>query len=884
MALTSTTETRVRDKRAAVPILLEAFPAPPSFIPPSPLHSNNASSSFPRSPSPRLSPSNSPLSNPPSGPLPPIPGPSPITEHETLMFISATRSRRTSKMSLASVSTYSQRDSITSADGSSLPSLSPSTSGTPYDSSRSIRSYSSSSSLSVPFSRHIERSPVIQPRIAEEDAADLTRLSLDEIAMHSPLPEHLSDDEKVLDIGISRRVSRYDPRDSITSVDMSDVPPLRGEDKDARVTVPPPPQVSPPTHTRSLSRSIRHSSDKALPPLPPPPLTQPPPPPSNTPSESTSRSQSQSLSHARRPSSPDITEILASTPRPRRKSSHGSGLRSRSTSRSAHSAPVSRRTSAVSGSYHRTSVPNVPSLPRGRRESSRPESPSELAYEQTAMVPASREPWDEDSFVTDYGVPVDETGTPYDILDGDEEARLDRELDGDGSDSDSSLDLHTPLPQLMVRDGLLSPNSKLVAASRNTTPLPGNRPGSCVSLASTVGSMMTKNGLFKDERDTIKRRVRHRDGKMLRGGIGLTTGLGWSDSEDEDAPAPLIRQISTGNLKKRVSTASSRSLNSVTRSYSEHISENRMDEFGMLPKSTRSSAPPTSWPRSRLTSGLDRRTSTSSSLSSASSKSALSRPFSRTSTSSHLSGLGSSPSRHGLDAGAKSLGHIREGDEFGFNTPSTSSSTASLVTPITPADTPSLGRTSLGSLSSKTTRKLLDHTGTSDLTSRDGIHHSSALSARTLNVPRPLRLPQSQSSLRTPSSETSSLRTSLSFSAGHSSAPSLRRMPSQVLRQPQATPRSASMAKSAPPQDGVAFPSQSPVKTGLMARSSSSSSASSSARLKPRTGTGMVYRSTPTTPTTPGTPVMPTPAVRASLLRMPSTTSLRSVQGVGIAI
>jgi hypothetical protein len=38
-----------------------------------------------------------------------------------------------------------------------------------------------------------------------------------------------------------------------------------------------------------------------------------------------------------------------------------------------------------------------------------------------------------------------------------------------------------------------------------------------------------KDGLFKDDRDTLKRRTRHRDGKLLRGGIGLTTGLGWSD-------------------------------------------------------------------------------------------------------------------------------------------------------------------------------------------------------------------------------------------------------------------------------------------------------------------------------------------------------------------
>ena len=45
----------------------------------------------------------------------------------------------------------------------------------------------------------------------------------------------------------------------------------------------------------------------------------------------------------------------------------------------------------------------------------------------------------------------------------------------------------------------------------------------------SLGSVMTKSGLIKDERDTVTRWVRHRDGKLLRGGIGLTTGLGWSD-------------------------------------------------------------------------------------------------------------------------------------------------------------------------------------------------------------------------------------------------------------------------------------------------------------------------------------------------------------------
>jgi len=101
----------------------------------------------------------------------------------------------------------------------------------------------------------------------------------------------------------------------------------------------------------------------------------------------------------------------------------------------------------------------------------------------------------------------------------------------------------------MVRHGLLSPNSKLLpgAASRAGTPMDG-RPGSMLSVVSNgthsfflslqsyanffisyLASVMTKSGVAKDERDTPMRRVRHRDGKLLRGGIGLTTGLGWSD-------------------------------------------------------------------------------------------------------------------------------------------------------------------------------------------------------------------------------------------------------------------------------------------------------------------------------------------------------------------
>ncbi|KAH9479018.1 hypothetical protein JR316_0007592 [Psilocybe cubensis] len=89
----------------------------------------------------------------------------------------------------------------------------------------------------------------------------------------------------------------------------------------------------------------------------------------------------------------------------------------------------------------------------------------------------------------------------------------------DDEDSDSSLD-HRALPRvyamgffltrhLMVRHELLSPHSKLLpGASHATTPMvPDGRPGSIMSVASN-GSMMTKSGIMKDERDTPMRRRR----------------------------------------------------------------------------------------------------------------------------------------------------------------------------------------------------------------------------------------------------------------------------------------------------------------------------------------------------------------------------------------
>lgn len=71
----------------------------------------------------------------------------------------------------------------------------------------------------------------------------------------------------------------------------------------------------------------------------------------------------------------------------------------------------------------------------------------------------------------------------------------------------------------MLRAGLLSPHSKIL---RPPTPEEDPR----------ASWMTNKNGLKVplDKRNTDKRKRRHRDGKLLREGVGLTTGLGWSDS------------------------------------------------------------------------------------------------------------------------------------------------------------------------------------------------------------------------------------------------------------------------------------------------------------------------------------------------------------------
>lgn len=213
---------------------------------------------------------------------------------------------------------------------------------------------------------------------------------------------------------------------------MHDLPPLQEDETEPLASAPPilRSSAAASSHNQKMRTSTIPRVDKELPPLPAEP-----------PRASTSQ----------RADSPDIKTILATTPRPRRKSSGSCiSMRSRSPSRSRSRPPVRTLRRHVSEGMpsarsklrkmddgaRRTSEASLP-LPvlRGR-----PQSPTELAYAK------AEEPWNEDSFVSDYGVQLDGTGTPIDILDREEEERLERELEGEDSDTDSDLDIHTPLP------------------------------------------------------------------------------------------------------------------------------------------------------------------------------------------------------------------------------------------------------------------------------------------------------------------------------------------------------------------------------------------------------------------------------------------------------
>lgn len=119
-------------RHTPVPLILESFPSPPSFIPPSPQPPSSTTSSaqaqyfqyvpphtsnpptplqtsqtpqyitnntYTSSPRPSLSFDNPPPSLPPATPLPPLPpGPSPISDRDSMIIMATSRSRRSSRV------------------------------------------------------------------------------------------------------------------------------------------------------------------------------------------------------------------------------------------------------------------------------------------------------------------------------------------------------------------------------------------------------------------------------------------------------------------------------------------------------------------------------------------------------------------------------------------------------------------------------------------------------------------------------------------------------------------------------------------------------------------------------------------------------------------
>ncbi|KAF7309715.1 Ribosomal protein 60S [Mycena indigotica] len=480
---------------------LDAFPQPPTFIP---------SPSTPQF-------SNPPPSRPPLGPLPPVPGPSRISDADTLLFLQSTgvsRSRRSSKLSF-----NGNRDSIASTRSDSL--LSISTPQTPSSPAHSLHQ----PSLVFSVDEHDEPS--------------------DDLLANAPLIQKA-------------------PLDELEDLSVA-VPSVMPTPRLPRTT---PPRTHQPRRESIALNSVAIPTTDSD--------TEPDFDALDSPAEPT------------RAVSPDITSILATTPRPR-----------------------------------------LNSLSRG--------------------VASVYEPWEED-FIDDYGKQRD---TIFSVSSKRSNAftfgfpdstRSEESLHSvawdDPHESDSDLDLHTSLPQLMLQHGFLSPQSKLLTEDTPTlTP-------------SSASTSRTKTVPPRDTRDTPKRRVRHRDGKLLRGGIGLTTGLGWSDSEDEDAPSALTRRISSLDLNRSrsqlgLSRSSSLATSARTSTFSRSISHARRaqseyddtdtDEFGV--RLAKDSAPPTSWqrrsdPTSRLSrvqsqSSLRRMPSIQSEESTSTTTSAMSLPLMR---------------------------------------------------------------------------------------------------------------------------------------------------------------------------------------------------------------------------------------------------------------
>ncbi|KAL5478236.1 hypothetical protein ACEPAI_2420 [Sanghuangporus weigelae] len=304
--------------------------------------------------------------------------------------------------------------------------------------------------------------------------------------------------------------------------------------------------------------------------------------------------------------SPDITTMINKTPRPALRSKSLSARSNRS------SKSLSTRSSSIKSSNRERTRPSLPDESERQKALSRfsavsssssasPSRMSSLKSNGTSMRRSAGSEFidayggidEEDAEASvDYGIAIARHRGGYDLS-----PRLDSNIDEfgairnghnpadfyseeadsllggaaengspDDEESDSDIDLHTPLPHILLREGVLSPHSKVLASlasgslsSRNSIVGTGRDSVASYATNASFGSVMTKTGLFKDERNTERRRRRHRDGKLLREGLGLTTGLGWSDSEDEDAPSPFTNRVTSMTLSRNTSMASVRS-------------------------------------------------------------------------------------------------------------------------------------------------------------------------------------------------------------------------------------------------------------------------------------------------------------------------------------
>lgn len=433
--------------------LLSEFPIPPTFIP------QNVSQQT----------TNPPPSRPPSLPLPPIPGPSPLSENDLFQITAAARSRRTSRISTSSNSS-SWRGSVASiASAGSRPSSLAASAPAPAavisqhpgrNRPESINSARSNTSLPAPLSSYSTAraanpdnhrpphiSKAVNPAILEDDESlsvdsvefSLTLTSLSDIPRSSPLPHpHVGAEPTI-------------HGERLSSIDMRDLPALQDDDitdpdsqahslhQGAHVSLPKSPthksrirqalpRLQPQSngnvtggkaHRRSSS-TTHHTRNREF---------------SHDASEAPTQGKSQP-DGTDRASSPDVASILAATPRPRRRSetsSTGSRSRSQSRRRPPKSLPGSRRTSAAG----RASVFSLPDQ-HTRQGSASLTSRCLLPYADNAED--ADELWD-DSLLEDYGVVIGSGGGHF--------ASVPDEDDVSG-DSDSSLDLHTPLPCVLI--------------------------------------------------------------------------------------------------------------------------------------------------------------------------------------------------------------------------------------------------------------------------------------------------------------------------------------------------------------------------------------------------------------------------------------------------